>query len=65
MENQANETQPLNAKGIILLVGTIFGALISFAAKGTFLSIIGGLFGGLILAVIFISVILPYKNSDR
>ena len=64
MENQVND-QPLNVKGLILLIGTIFGALISFATCGSFLSLIGGLVGGLIIATIFISVILPHKESDR
>ncbi|WP_149913662.1 hypothetical protein [Sphingobacterium cavernae] len=64
MENQVNE-QPLNVKGLILLIGTIFGALIAFAKEGSVLSIIGGLVGGLIVATIFISVILPHKESDR
>lgn len=64
MENQVNE-QPLNVKGLILLIGTIFGALISFAKAGTFLSIVGGLVGGLIVATIFISLFLPHKESDR
>ena len=64
MENQVND-QPLNVKGLILLIGTIFGALISFAACGSFLSLIGGLVGGLIVATSFISVIRPHKESDR
>jgi prolipoprotein diacylglyceryltransferase len=64
MENQVNE-QPLNVKGLILLIGTIFGALISFAKGGTLLSIVGGLVGGLIVAAIFISLFLPHKESDR
>lgn len=64
MENQVND-QPLNVKGLILLIGTIFGALISFAACGSLLSIIGGLIGGAIIASIFVSVILPHKESDR
>lgn len=64
MENQLNE-QPLNVKGLILLIGTVFGALIAFAKCASFLSIIGGLVGGLIVATIFISVILPHKESDR
>ena len=64
MENQVND-QPLNVKGLILLIGTIFGALISFATCGSLLSIIGGLVGGLIIATFFITVILPHKESDR
>lgn len=65
MENQVNDTQPLNAKGLILLIGTVFGALIAFASCGSFLSIIGGLVGGLIFATFFISVLLPQKTHDR
>ena len=64
MENQVND-QPLNVKGLILLIGTIFGALIAFAACGSFLSIIGGVVGGLIASTVFISIILPHKESDR
>lgn len=64
MENQVNE-QPLNVKGLILLIGTIFGALTAYASCGSFLSIVGGLVGGLVAATIFISVFLPYKESDR
>lgn len=60
-----NTTEQLNVKSTILLIGAILGALISFAACSTFLSIIGGLIGGLIIAAIFNSVILPYKPSDR
>lgn len=65
MENQVNDAQPINAKGLILLIGTIFGALISFASNGTFLSIIGGLVVGLIFAIFFNSVLLPQKTHDR
>jgi nicotinamide riboside transporter PnuC len=65
MENQINETKPLNVKGLILLIGTIFGALISFASCGTPLSIVGGLVGGLIFAIIFVTFLLPFKQHDR
>lgn len=64
MENQVNE-QPLNVKGLILLIGTVFTALTSYAANGTYLSIIGGLVLGLIAATVFISLFLPHKESDR
>lgn len=64
MENQVNE-QPLNAKCLILSIGTIFGALTAFAICGSFLSIIGGLVGGLLFSAFFISYILPQKESDR
>lgn len=65
MENQVDETKPLNVKGLILIIGTVFGALISFAVNGTALSIVGGLIGGLIVAVIFNSFLLPHKSHDR
>ncbi|MFZ4862381.1 hypothetical protein ACL9RF_09360 [Sphingobacterium sp. Mn56C] len=65
MANQVNESQEINAKGLIILIGTIFGAIISFAVKGTFLSIVGGLVGGLILAIFFVNVLLPQKSHDR
>lgn len=65
MENQINETKPLNAKGLILVIGVVFGALISFAANGTPLSILTGLIGGLVLAIIFNTFLLPHKSHDR
>lgn len=65
MENQVNDAQPLNVKGLILLIGTVFGALTAFASCGSFLSLIGGLVGGLVFAIFFISVLLPQKTHDR
>ena len=64
MENQVNE-QPLNVKGLIILIGTVFGALISFAICSSILGVIGGLVGGFIAAIVFNEVFLPYKESDR
>ncbi|MBL1409558.1 hypothetical protein [Sphingobacterium faecale] len=65
MENQVNDAQPINAKGLILLIGSVFGALTAFASCGSFSSIIGGLIGGLIFAIFFNSVLLPQKPHDR
>lgn len=65
MENQLKETEPLNVKGIILLVAAVFSGLIASIACGTFLSIIGGVVVGLIFAIFFISVLLPQRESDR
>lgn len=65
MENQINETKPLNVKGLILLIGTVFGAVIAFAACGSLLSIVGGLIGGLVFAVVFNTFLLPQKPHDR
>ncbi len=65
MENQLNESKPLNGKGLILLIGAVFGALIAFATCGAFLSIIGGLIGGLLFAAFFNTFILPQKPHDR
>lgn len=65
MENQVNDAQPLNVKGLILLIGTVLGAITSFAINGTFLSIIAGLVGGLVFAIFFNTVLLPQKPHDR
>ncbi|WP_164109812.1 MULTISPECIES: hypothetical protein [Sphingobacterium] len=65
MENQVNDVQPLNVKGLILLIGSVLGALTAFASCGSFLSLIGGLVGGFIFAVFFNTVLLPQKPHDR
>ena len=65
MENQVNEANSLNVKGLILLIGTIFGAVIAFALCGSFLSIVGGLVGGLLFAVFFNTFLLPQRPHDR
>ena len=65
MENQVNDAQPLNVKGLILLIGTVLGAITAYAVCGTFLGIIGGLVGGLIFAIFFNTVLLPQKPHDR
>ena len=65
MENQIENSNEINVKGIILLVGTILGALTAWVASGTFLSLIAGLIGGFIFAIIFISALLPEKSHDR
>ena len=69
MENQIDNSCTTidagKAKGIILLVAVVFGALIGFTANEAFLSIFGGAAVGLIIAAIFNSVIYPQKPSDR
>ncbi len=65
MENQVEKNETIDAKSIILLVGTVFGALISTVVSGTFLGFIGGIVIGLIFAIFFVSVLLPEKPSDR
>lgn len=65
MENQIENSKEINVKGIILLVGTVLGALTAWVAKGTFLGLVGGLVGGLIFAIIFITALLPNKTHDR
>lgn len=65
MKNQINESEPLNVNGIILLVAVVFSGLIASVACGTFLSIIGGAVVGLIIAIFFINVLLPQRESDR
>lgn len=65
MENQYNDSKPLNVNGIILLVAAVFSGLIASIACGSVLSIIGGVIVGLIFATFFINVLLPQRESDR
>ena len=65
MENQVENNEKINVKGIILLSGIIFGVLISLICSGSFLGGVAGAVAGLIVAVIFISVGLPHKPHDR
>ncbi|HLS94091.1 hypothetical protein BC792_12420 [Sphingobacterium allocomposti] len=65
MENHVENNEPLNVQGLILLIGTVFGGLISIIACGTFLGFLSGLFFGLVFAIFFISVFLPHKPHDR
>lgn len=65
MENQVENNESLNEKSLILLIGTIFGALISIVACGTFLGFLAGTVIGLVFAIFFISVFLPHKPHDR
>lgn len=66
MENQVeNNACAPNPKGLIVLIGVIFGALISFTANETFLSIIGGAVVGLVIAVFFNSYLYAQKPHDR
>jgi len=65
MENQVEKNETLNVKGIILLVGTVFGALVSIITHGTFMGFIGGAVIGLVIAILFISFALPFKPDDR
>lgn len=55
----------IEANKIILLLGTVFGALIALATCGTFLSVILGAIFGLAFAGFFVNVIIPNKPSDR
>jgi len=65
MENQIENSNGINVKGIILLVAVVLGAITAWVAKGTFLGLIGGIVGGLIFAIIFITALLPNKPHDR
>jgi len=65
MENKQEKVASYNASNILLLIGAVFGALISFTANETFLSIFGGVIGGLIIAALFNKFILPQRPSDR
>lgn len=66
LDNNTDTTISSNqAKGIILIVGLIFGALIAFAACGSFWSLFAGAFVGFIFAVFFTSVLYRQNPSDR
>jgi len=65
MENQLNETKPINVKGIIFLVAVVFSVLISLVASGTFVGVIKAIIVGLVIATFFVTVLLPERESDR
>lgn len=66
MENQVeNNACTPSPKGLIVLIGVIFGALISFTANETFLSIIVGAVIGLIIAAFFNSFLYAQNPNDR
>lgn len=66
MENQVENTEKeLNVKGIIMLLGVIFGGLISTVTHGGIVPFIVGASIGLIVAIVFISTCLPHKSHDR
>ena len=65
MENQVEKNETLNVKGIILLLGVVFGGLISIITCGTFMGFITGIIVGLIVAILFVSFALPFKSHDR
>lgn len=65
MENQVEKNETINVKGIIILLGSVFGALISIVTCGTFSGFITGIIVGLIFATFFISAFLPHKPHDR
>lgn len=61
MENQQEKASTLNPKNAILLIGAVFGTLISLIAACN----VWGFVGGLIIAALFNKFILPQKPSDR
>ena len=65
MENQIENSNPINVKGIILLAGALLGALTAWLACDTFLGVLAGLIGGFVFAIIFVTVLLPHKPHDR
>jgi len=65
MENQIEKNEELNVKGIVLLLGAVFGALVSVPACGTFSGVLTGAVVGFALAIVFNVAILPHKPHDR
>ncbi|WP_033563875.1 hypothetical protein [Sphingobacterium sp. SYP-B4668] len=67
MENNIENTEEntLNVNSLIILIGTIFGALTVLAWNVSILGAIGGAIGGFIFAIFFISVLLKRPQHDR
>jgi len=65
MENHIEKKETLNAKGVVLLLGAVFGALVSVPACGTFSGVLTGAAVGFALAIVFNIAILPHKPHDR
>jgi len=65
MQNQIEEKEALNAKGVVLLLGALFGGLVSVVACGTFSGVLAGAAVGFALAIGFNIVALPHKPHDR
>lgn len=65
MENQTNNVEKINAPAIVIIVGVVFAAIIFYAASQSFGCMLLGAVIGLITAIFFNSVILPYKPHDR
>ena len=59
------QTKEVNVKGLIVLIGAVFGALIGGLTQESFVATIVGLIVGLIFAAFFTSVLLKDKPHDR
>jgi ABC-type uncharacterized transport system permease subunit len=55
----------VNVKGLIFLIGAVFGALIGGLTQESFVAVIVGLIVGLVFAAFFTSVLLKDKPHDR
>jgi membrane associated rhomboid family serine protease len=58
-------TSEVNVKGLIILIGTVFGALIGGLTQESFVAAIVGLIVGLIFAAFFATVLLKDTPHDR
>jgi len=59
------ETKEVNVKGLIFLIGAVFGTLIGGLTQESFVAAVVGLIVGLIVAAIYTSVLLKDKPHDR
>jgi len=65
MEKQIEKKEELNVKGIVLLLGAVFGGLFSVIACGTFSGVLTGAAVGLGIGLAFNAFALPHKPHDR
>jgi len=65
MENQIEKKEALNAKGAVMLLGAVFGGLVSAVSCGTFSGVLTGAVVGFALAIGFNIFVLPHKPHDR
>lgn len=65
MKNQVKNNTELNAPALVIIMGIVFGAILFLVANATFGNFVLGAIIGLILALIFNYVMLPYKPHDR
>lgn len=65
MKNQVKSNPELNAPALVIIMGIVFGAVLFLVADATFGNFVLGAVIGLVVALIFNYIVLPYKPHDR